>query len=30
MKEMGLENFDTTFDAKKLKKIDQNKKCIIY
>ena len=30
MKEMGLENFNTTFDAKKLKKLDPNNKCIIY
>jgi len=30
MKEMGLENLNTTFDAKKLKKIDQNNKCIVY
>ena len=30
MKEMGLENFNTTFDAKKLKKIDTNNKCIIF
>ena len=30
MKEMGLVNFDTKFDAKKLKKIEDSNKCIIY
>ena len=30
MKEMGLENFNRTFDAKKLKKVEDNNKCIIY
>ena len=29
MKEMGLENFDRTFDAKKLKKVENSNKCII-
>jgi mono-ADP-ribosyltransferase sirtuin 6 len=30
MKEMGLENFDTKFDARKLKKVEESNKCIIY
>ena len=30
MKEMGLENFDMTFDAKKLKKVEESNKCEIY
>ena len=30
MKEMGLENFNTTFDAKNLKTVEQSNKCNIY
>ena len=30
MKEMGLEKFDMTFDALKLKKLEDSNKCIIY
>ena len=30
MKEMGLENFDVNFDAKKLKKVESSNKCEIY
>ena len=30
MKEMGLEDFDRKFDAKKLKKIEDSNKCIIF
>ena len=30
MKEMGLEKFNTTFDAKKLKKVEDSNKCFIY
>ena len=30
MKEMGLENFDTTFDAKKLKYVEKSNKCNIF
>lgn len=30
MKEMGLEQFDTNFNAKKLKKVEQSNKCNIY
>ena len=30
MKEMGLENFDVNFDAKKMKKVEESNKCEIY
>lgn len=30
MKEMGLENFDTTFDAKKLKFVEKSNKCNVF
>ena len=30
MKELGLENLNTNFDAKHLNKIEESNKCIIY